>query len=157
MQKSNVGKLQHTLLCNQAMREGKPQPAHKLRQERQPIRLELQIKGPLWSNILPELRAAWARESTENKEKVITQFKVPVVKNSQLTAYESNIRYADVGYESDVTDNTHNSEHTYAFQAGTEFDTTASVNSNGELEGNPPSDLLVNATSSIASILRNKK
>ena len=70
------------------MREGKPRPPRKLR-GRRPVRPELQIKGPLWSDISPELRAAWARESAANKEKVIAQFKVPVVKNSQLTAYKS--------------------------------------------------------------------
>ena len=68
-EQTDVDELQHTLLFNQAMREGKPRPAHKLRQEKRPIRPELQIKGPLWSNILPELRAAWIRESAENKEK----------------------------------------------------------------------------------------
>ena len=70
-EQSNVDELQHTLLCNQAIREGKPQPARKLRRERRPIQPELQIKGPLWANISPELRADWVRESTKNKEKVI--------------------------------------------------------------------------------------
>ena len=78
-----------------------------------------------------------------------------MVKNSQLTAYRSNI--INAGYESDITDNTHKSEHTYAFQAETKFDTTASVNSKGELEGNPPTNVLVNKASSNGSILRNKK
>ena len=114
-EQTDVDELQHTLLCNQAMREGKPRPPRKLRRERLPIRPELQIKGPLWSDISPELRTAWARESTENKEKVIAQFKVPVVKNSQLAAYRSDTLSA--GYESDITENTHNSEHTYVSQA----------------------------------------
>ena len=103
---------------------------------------------------MPELRSAWARETSENKEKVIAQFKVPVVKNSQLTAYRSDVLNA--GYESDMTENTHNSEHTYVFQAETEFDTTDSVNSNGELEGNHPTDVVVNKAAS-KSILRNKR
>ena len=57
-EQTDVDELQHTLLCNQAMREGKPRPPCKLRRERRPIRPELQIKGPLWSDISPELRAA---------------------------------------------------------------------------------------------------
>ena len=57
-EQTDVDELQHTLLCNQAMREGKPRPARKLRRERRHIRPELQIKGPLWSNISPELKAA---------------------------------------------------------------------------------------------------
>ena len=57
-EQTDVDDLQHTLLCNQAMREGKPRPQQKLRRERRPIRPELQIKGPLWSDISPELRAA---------------------------------------------------------------------------------------------------
>ena len=77
---------------------------------------------------------------------MIAQFKVPVVKNNQLTAYKSDTLSA--GYESDMTENTHNSEHTYVFKAETEFDTTDSVNSNGELEGGHPTDVLVNKASS---------
>ena len=135
------------------MREGKPRPQRKLRGRRPAQRPELQIKGPLWSDISPELRSAWARESAVNKEKVIAQFKVPIVKNSQLTAYKSD---TNAGYESDMTENTHNSEHTYVFQAETEFDTTDSVNSNGELEGNHPTDVVVNKAAS-KSILRTKR
>ena len=37
----DVGALQHTLQCNQAMREGRPRPKPKLRRERRPIRPEL--------------------------------------------------------------------------------------------------------------------
>ena len=81
---------------------------------------------------------AWTRESAKNKEKVIAQFKVPVVNNRQLTAYEAKIQYKDGGYESEMTANTHNSEHTYVFNAETEFDANDTVNSNGEIEGNPP-------------------
>ena len=78
---------------------------------------------------MPELKSAWARESAENKEKVIAQFKVPVVNNRQLTAYEAEIQYEDGGYESEITAKTQNSEHTYAFSAETEFDANATVNS----------------------------
>ena len=46
-EQTDVDELQHTHLCNQAMRGGKPRPARKLRRERRPIRPELQIKGPL--------------------------------------------------------------------------------------------------------------
>ena len=55
-----------------------------------------------------------------------------------------------------MTENTHNLEHTYVFQAETEFDTTDNVNSNGKLEGSHPTDVLVNKASS-KSILRNKR
>ena len=40
---------------------------------------------------------AWARRTGDNNERIIAQFKEPVTKNRQLTAYEAN-RYAD-GYE----------------------------------------------------------
>ena len=113
----------------------------------------MQIKGPLWSDISPELRAAWTRETAVYKEKVIAQFKVPIVENSQLTTYKSD---TSTGYESDMTENTHNLEHTYIFHAETEFDTMDSVNSNGELEGNHPTDVVVNKAAS-KSILRNKR
>ena len=53
---------QNMLQYSQALRDGKPKPKPKLRSEQQPIRPELQIKGLLWSEILPELRTAWARE-----------------------------------------------------------------------------------------------
>ena len=103
---------------------------------------------------------AWARESGDNKEKIIAQFKTPVTKNRQLTAYEAN---RNDGYDSDFTANTQNSEGTFvftAYNAETEFDTSASVNSNGELEGSQPSEgpsegLIVNAAAT-KSILRNK-
>ena len=90
------------------MREGWPKPKPKLRRERQPIQPELQTKSQLWSNILPELRTAWVQETPENKEKVIAQFKVQVVNNPQLTAFEADIRYNNGGYKSDFTANTHN-------------------------------------------------
>ena len=111
----NVDALQHILQCSQAMREGKPKPKPNFKRERRPIWPELQIKGQLWSSIWPELQTAWVREIPENKEKVITQFKVPVVNNRQLTAYKVEIRYDNGGYESDFTNNTHNSENTYIF------------------------------------------
>ena len=84
---------------------------------------------------MPELRTAWARELPENKDQVIAQFKEPLTKNRQLTAYEAT---RSDRYDSDFTANTQKSEGTYVFhalQARTEFNTTASVNSNGELEG----------------------
>ena len=94
--------------------------------------------------MLSELRSAWIREYDRNKERVIAQFKEPITNNHQLTAYEAR-SYSD-GYESDFTANTQISEGTFVFQADTEFDTSASVNSNGEIEGNPPSELTVNTT-----------
>ena len=73
-----------------------------------------------------------------------------------MTAYEAIGSYS-YGYKPDFAANTHNSENTYVFQADTtEFDTNASVNSNGEIESNPPSELTVNAAAS-KSILRNKQ
>ena len=106
---------------------------------------------------MSELRTAWIREKPENKERVIAQFNTPITKNQQLNAYEAN-RHSK-GYNSDYTTNTQNSDGTYTFQAlqaGTEFDTSASVNSNGKIEGNLPSILTVNAAAS-KSILRNNK
>ena len=94
---------------------------------------------------MPELRTAWVRDTPENKEKVIAQFKVLVVNNRQLTAYEADIRYDDGGHESDYTANTRNLENTYVFNAETEFYASANVNSNGEIEGNPSSELTVNS------------
>ena len=55
-----------------------------------------------------------------------------------------------------MTANTHNSEHTYVFNAETEFDTNDTINSNGEIEFNPPNELTVKAASS-TGILRNKR
>ena len=49
-----------------------------VQQKRRPVRLKLQIEGPLWSDILPELRTAWMRKKAENKEQVIAQFKEPL-------------------------------------------------------------------------------
>ena len=106
---------------------------------------------------MPELRIAWGREKEENKERVIAQFKEPITKNCQLNTYEATQSYSG-GYESDFTANTQNSEGIFAFQAETEFDTSASVNSNGEIEGIPPSsELTVNAAASSKSILQNKQ
>ena len=101
---------------------------------------------------------AWARETGDNKERIVAQFKEPVTKNRRLTAYEAT---RSDGYDSDFTANTQNSEGTFVFhalQAETEFDTSGSLNSNGELEGIAPcepSGLIVNAAIS-KSILRNK-
>ena len=63
------------------------------------------------------------------------------------------------GYESYFIANTQNLEGTFVFQADTEFGTSASVNSNGEIEGILPSEsseLTVNAAAS-KSILRKPK
>ena len=82
-----------------------------------------------------ELRSALAREDDRNKGQVIAHFKEPITKNRQLTVYEAN---CSDRYDSDFTANTQNSEGTFVFralQAETEFDTSASVHSNGELEG----------------------
>ena len=80
---------------------------------------------------LLELQMAWAREKEENKERVIAQFNIPITKSRQSTVYEGTRTYFN-GYDFDYTTNTQNSEGTFAFNAETEFDTNASVNSNGE-------------------------
>ena len=72
------------------MRTGKPKPRLKLRRDRKPSRPELQIKGLVWINMLPELQSAWVCEDDRNKERVIAQFKEPITKNRQLTAYKAN-------------------------------------------------------------------
>ena len=83
-----------------------------------------------------------------------------MTKNRQLTTYEA-IRYYD-GYDLDVTANTQNPEGTYVFharQAETEFNTSASLNSNGEIEeilSSEPSELTVNVAA-LRSILQNKQ
>ena len=106
-----------------------------------------------------ELRSAWVREDDSNKKRVIAQFKEPVTKNCQLTAYEAS---RSDRYDSDFTANTQNLEGKYVFhalQAETEFHTSASFNSNRELEAIStcePSGLIVNAAAS-KSILRNNK
>ena len=156
--RGDVDSIQDMLQCSGAYRDGKPKPDGKLRC-RKPIRTDLQIKGPVWTDLSPDLKTAWARETGENKEKIIAQFKEPVTKNRQLTAYEAN---RNDGYDSDFTANTQNSEGTFAFHAYNakiEFDTSASVNSDGELEGvpaNEPTNLIVNAAGT-TSILRNGK
>ena len=94
-----------------------------------------------------------------NKEELTATFKEPITKNCQQTAYEAT---CSEGYDSDFTASTQNSEGTYVFcalHAETEINTSASVNSNGELEGiSPykPSGLIVNNAAS-KSILRNNK
>ena len=92
------------------------------------------MKALLWTDLLPELQIVWVQEKEGNKERVIVQFKKSITKNRQLNAYEATQSYSD-GYQSDFTTNTQNSEVTFAFQAETEFDTSASVNSNREIEG----------------------
>ena len=59
-----------------------------------------------------------------------------------MNANQSNI--SQDRYESDYTTNTQNSEGTFVFKAETEFNTTANVNSNSEIEPT----LIVNATKS---------
>ena len=97
--------IQNMLQYSQALLDGKPRPKPKLRRQRQPIRPELQIKDSLWSDILLELRTTWAQENPENKEQVIAQFKEPLTKNRQLTAYKATRSYSD-GYDSDFSANT---------------------------------------------------
>ena len=63
---------------------------------------------------LARTKLAWARETGDNKECVIAQFKEPVTKNHQLTAYEAT---CSDGYDSDFTAKTQNSEGTYVFHA----------------------------------------
>ena len=87
------------------------------------------------------------QEDDKNKERAIAQFKVPITKNCQLTAYQGR-PYSQNGYESDFIANTQNLEGTFVIQADTEFDTNVSFNSNGEIEYIPSSELTVNAASS---------
>ena len=82
-----------------------------------------------------------------------------MTKNCQLTTYKAT---RSDKYDSDFAANTQNSDGTFVFhvcQVETEFDTSANVNSNKELEGilaYEPSGLTVNAAAS-KSILRNNK
>ena len=138
------------LECNQALQDGKPRPRPRLKRGMKPSCPELQIKAPLQAEILLELRAAWAGEQDKNKERVIAQFKEPITKNRQLTAYQSN-SYSHDDYESDFTANTQNSEGTFVFQADTEFNANTNVNSNRQIEGT--NDLTVNAAV-LKSIIR---
>ena len=87
MGEKDVDMIHSILECNQALCNGKPKPKLRLRRERKPSRPKLQIKAPLWTDLSPELRAAWAREQDKNKERVIAQFKEPITKNRQLTTY----------------------------------------------------------------------
>ena len=132
-------------------------PKHKSRRGKRPSRPDLQIIGSVWTDLSPDLKLAWAHEIGDNKEQIIAQFKELVTKNRQLTAYEAT---QSNGYDSDFTADTQNSEGTFVFhalQAETEFNTSASLNSNGELEGitsSEPGGLIVNAADT-KSILRN--
>ena len=101
---------------------------------------------------MPELQTTWVRETPENKEKVIAQFKVPVVNNRQLTAYKADMMMVVMNRTSLKIP--HNSDNTYVYQVDTEFDTSANVNSNGEIEGNLSNELTVNVAA-LPGILRN--
>ena len=87
MSEQDVDIIHSVLLCNQVLQEGRPGPKTKLRQK--PSCPKLQIIGSVWTDISPELRSAWAQEDDKIKEQVITQFKVPITKNCQLTAYKA--------------------------------------------------------------------
>ena len=113
-ERGNVDSIHNVLQYSCALCDGKPKPKEKLRQAHKPNWPELQIKGTVWTNISPELRSAWARKDDKNKEQVIAQFKEPITKNCQLTAYKANWSY---GYDSDFTANTQNSEGTFVFGA----------------------------------------
>ena len=101
---------------------------------------------------MPGLRATWAREQDKTKERIIAQFKDHPTKNHQLSSYQGIVHD---GYDSGFTANTNNLEGTFVYRADTEFDTSASVNSNWELEAILPSELTINAAAS-KSILRGK-
>ena len=131
----DVDMIQDVLQCNQAMNQGKPRPPPITRQE--PLCQELRIKDPTWSGLKPNTRQSWARESNNNKEKIIAQFvaefksSTPVTKNQYLrTVYR--IKFDDNDwYESDFTAN---SESTFQFNVNSAmFDTTANNNSNEEI------------------------
>ena len=67
----------------------------------------------------------WVCETCDNKKRIIAQFKEPVTKYRQLTAYE--VTRSDQ-YDSDFTANTQNFEGTFDFhalQVEIEFDTSA--------------------------------
>ena len=131
----DVDMIQDVLQCSQAMKQGKPRPPPRTRQE--PLRQELQIKDPTWSELKLDIRQSWARESNDNKEMIIAQFvaesksSVPASKNQNLqTVYRMKFDDKDE-YESDFTAN---SEGTFQFNVNSAmFDTTADNNSNGEI------------------------
>ena len=105
MGKQDVNMIHSLLECNQVLCNGKPQPRPRLRRERKSSRSELQIKGSVWTDISPELKTTWAQEDDKNKEHIITEFKVSVTKNRQLTAYQVTSCLQD-GYGSVFTANT---------------------------------------------------
>ena len=125
---------------------GKIKTKTKITQEQTPSYPKLQIKVPLQAEILPQLRALWAREQDKNKEHVIAQFKETITTNRKLFSYQSIVTDSWDNHDSNLTANTQNSEGIFVFQANTEFNANASVNSNGEIRGT--SNLIVNAVAS---------
>ena len=139
--------VQDVLICNQALKQGKPRPPSRSRR-REPLCKELQIKEPTWSELEDDTKRAWTRESNKDKDLIIAQLlaesKVPVTKNHNLrTAYR--LEFVDSDGDGYYSDCTANSEGTWGLNVNSAmFDTTTDNNSNGEsvLEG---SDLTVNA------------
>ena len=91
------------------MKQGKSRPPPRTRRE--PMRKELQIKDPAWSELKPDTRYSWIKESNDNREKIIAQFvaesksSAPVTKNQNLcTVYRIEFDDSD-GYECDFTAN----------------------------------------------------
>ena len=57
-ERGDVDSIHNVLQYSCAFCNGKPKPKDKLRR-RKPIRLELQIKGPVWTDLSPDLKLAW--------------------------------------------------------------------------------------------------
>lgn len=71
MGERDVDMIKSILECNQALCKGKPCPKQHLRSERKASRADLEIKQPLFAELLPELQASWAQEQDHLKEQVI--------------------------------------------------------------------------------------
>ena len=86
----DVDAIHDFLLCNKALKGGKPRPPPRTRR-REPPQEELKIKQPIWSKLKKETRDAWVRESDENKDLIVAQFAgnskavVPATKNHNTT------------------------------------------------------------------------
>ena len=161
----DVDMVQYTLECNQIMKEGRPRPPRRTRQE--PICEELKIQNPIWAGLDGDLRKAWSNETNNNKEKIIAQFSsnskstATATKNHHLrTVYRT--EFEDEDGEAYYFDCTANSEDTYQFNVHSSvyYTTTADDDSNGEsvLEG---SELNVNVAAARkpkpTSILKGKQ
>ena len=71
MGEQDIDMIHSMLKCNQGLRDGNPRPRPQLRRKRKPNRPELQTKGSVWTDILPELRTTWARKMTRIKNDLL--------------------------------------------------------------------------------------